>query len=142
MVKNSQTVPKLSGSEEVADYIENVMAEFEAADDNKKMEIIITQKWISNFGNGFESYNDYRRTGYPKLFDPTDPLIAPGGRATPKSDNGGDPDRDSEVSPPVRVSCSVGYPMSLPWPVSELETNTNAPAQKTNLPAQKVFWME
>ncbi len=36
---------------------------------------IITQKWIAWCGNGYEAYNDYRRTGYPRLqpvanFDP------------------------------------------------------------------------
>lgn len=28
---------------------------------------IITQKWIALFGNGYESWNDYRRTGFPNL---------------------------------------------------------------------------
>ncbi|WP_375418260.1 SusD/RagB family nutrient-binding outer membrane lipoprotein [uncultured Hymenobacter sp.] len=28
---------------------------------------IITQKWIAWCGNGYEPYNDYRRTGYPQL---------------------------------------------------------------------------
>ncbi|QNP50866.1 SusD/RagB family nutrient-binding outer membrane lipoprotein [Hymenobacter qilianensis] len=28
---------------------------------------IITQKWIALFGNGYEAWNDYRRTGFPRL---------------------------------------------------------------------------
>ena len=28
---------------------------------------IMTQKWIAWVGNGYEAYNDYRRTGYPRL---------------------------------------------------------------------------
>lgn len=28
---------------------------------------IITQKWIALLGNGYEAWNDYRRTGYPRL---------------------------------------------------------------------------
>jgi hypothetical protein len=28
---------------------------------------IIAQKWIALFGNGYESWNDYRRTGFPRL---------------------------------------------------------------------------
>ncbi|MCL1933404.1 MAG: SusD/RagB family nutrient-binding outer membrane lipoprotein [Candidatus Azobacteroides sp.] len=140
LVGNTQTVPKVATATATTTYIDNVMAEFNAADNNKKMEIIITQKWISEFGNGFEAYNDYRRTGYPILFDPNNPQMAPGGYATPKSDNGGDPGRDTGVSPAVKVSCSRGYPMSLPWPNDELEPNTNAPAQKSNLPEYKVFW--
>jgi hypothetical protein len=33
----------------------------------------MTQKWIAMYGNGVESYNDFRRTGLPQLED----LIAP-----------------------------------------------------------------
>jgi len=28
---------------------------------------LITQKWIALLGNGYESWNDYRRTGFPRL---------------------------------------------------------------------------
>lgn len=28
---------------------------------------IVTQKWISLLGNGYEAWNDYRRTGFPRL---------------------------------------------------------------------------
>lgn len=39
----------------------------EAGTTDEKVKRIIDQKWISNyFLNHFESYNDYRRTGYPK----------------------------------------------------------------------------
>lgn len=34
---------------------------------------IITQKWIAWTGNGYEAYNDYRRTGYPRLALVTNP---------------------------------------------------------------------
>lgn len=34
----------------------------------KKLEKIITQKYIAGFPNSFEAWNDLRRTGYPKLF--------------------------------------------------------------------------
>lgn len=33
----------------------------------QKVNQIITQKWIAWCGNGYEAYNDYRRTGYPNL---------------------------------------------------------------------------
>lgn len=32
-----------------------------------KVNQIITQKWIAWCGNGYEAFNDYRRTGYPRL---------------------------------------------------------------------------
>ena len=34
----------------------------------KKLERIITQKWISMFPDGQEAWSEFRRTGYPKLF--------------------------------------------------------------------------
>jgi len=39
-----------------------------ATSDAQKLEAIITQKWIAlNFVNSDQSWNDYRRTGYPKV---------------------------------------------------------------------------
>ena len=51
--------------------------------DDKKMQVIMTQKWIQSFGNGVEAYNDYRRTGYPILWDPSNNNMAPNGFAQP-----------------------------------------------------------
>jgi hypothetical protein len=40
-----------------------------SATNEKKLERIITQKWIANFpSGGWEAWTDYRRTGYPRLF--------------------------------------------------------------------------
>jgi hypothetical protein len=35
---------------------------------DKKLERVITQKWISMFPDGQEAWSEFRRTGYPKLF--------------------------------------------------------------------------
>lgn len=35
----------------------------------KKLERIMTQKWIAMFPNGQEAWSEIRRTGYPKVFD-------------------------------------------------------------------------
>lgn len=40
----------------------------DAATDEKKLERLITQKWIAVFPNGAEAWAEYRRTGYPKQF--------------------------------------------------------------------------
>ena len=40
----------------------------ESGTDEKKLERIITQKWIAIFPNGNEAWAEYRRTGYPKQF--------------------------------------------------------------------------
>jgi hypothetical protein len=39
-----------------------------AAENEVKLQKIITQKWIANFPEGQEAWSEYRRTGYPKLF--------------------------------------------------------------------------
>ena len=110
------------------------MAEYDA-NVSKQLQIIMTQKWISSFGSAVDAYTDYRRTGFPILFDPNNPLMAPGGYAIPPVN--GNPLIDPQA--PVPVSLNMAYPLSLPWPSAELTSNSSAPAQKQ--PAtDKVFW--
>jgi hypothetical protein len=40
----------------------------EGDDFEKKLERIVTQKWISMYPDGQEAWSEFRRTGYPKLF--------------------------------------------------------------------------
>jgi hypothetical protein len=40
----------------------------ESLGDDKKLEKIITQKWIAGFPEGQEAWSEFRRTTYPKLF--------------------------------------------------------------------------
>ncbi|PKA99993.1 SusD/RagB-like outer membrane lipoprotein [Flavobacteriaceae bacterium MAR_2009_75] len=47
--------------------ITNTIAWDEAADNETKLEKIITQKWIAAYTNEMEAWVDFRRTGYPKL---------------------------------------------------------------------------
>ncbi len=95
----------------------------------------MTQKWLSSVGSSVDQYTDYRRTGYPVLFDPSNPAMAPGGRVQPPLD--GNPFVNPQLSVPVTLS--VLYPQSLPWSQAELDLNGNAPAQK--LPGTyKIFW--
>ena len=46
----------------------------DSASDEKKLERIITQKWIAGYPNGLEGWSDFRRTGYPYLFPPKNNL--------------------------------------------------------------------
>ncbi len=41
----------------------------EAATAEQKLEKIITQKWIAVFPEGTEAWSEFRRTGYPKLYN-------------------------------------------------------------------------
>lgn len=44
----------------------NVLADWDATPENRKIEAIITQKWAANgFINNYEAWVEYRRTGYP-----------------------------------------------------------------------------
>lgn len=133
----NQTVPKLAGTDEANDFIDAVVNLFESSSADKQMEIIMTQKWISNFGgNAVDCYNDYRRTKYPLIFDPNNAEMAPDHFFKPPV-NG---NIELDVAPLIPVITSRSYPVSLPWSQRELELNKNAPDQKT--PASfKVFWM-
>ncbi len=99
---------------DIKTYVDKVMALYTAGNADKKLEHILTQKWIANFGYGVESYNDIRRTGYPRPFDPT-------------TDNN-----------PFTV-LSRNYVQSLPYSVTDLQINPNAPAPR-NIATDKVFW--
>lgn len=120
-------IPTLTGSTEVDDFIANIEAEFTAASPEKKLEIIMTQKWVATYGDQMDQYNDYRRTGYPVLADPT---------ATNEYqlDNGdGFPLLDSDTT------LNNPFNRTYFWPDNELNLNENAPAQKT-IATYRVFW--
>lgn len=55
-------------------FAEAAAQKFDAASANDKLAVLITQKYIAQFGNGMEAYNDYRRTGWPALRPPLSPL--------------------------------------------------------------------
>jgi hypothetical protein len=133
-VKPNQTVPALVGTAATA-YITSIIALYDAGTTAKKLEYIMTQKWLSSMGCNVDQYTDYRRTGYPILFDPTNPAMAPGGRAQPPLT--GNPLVNPQASVPVALS--KAFAESLPWSQSEKELNANAPAQK--VPENyKIFW--
>lgn len=138
LASKQQGVPKLSGSTAEAIYTAKVLAEYDLPTTTaaKKLEIIMTQKWIQSFGNSVDQYTDYRRTGYPILFDPRNPEMAPGGVLQPPLK--GDPTIAGNQAG-IPVSLSVNYPLSLPWSSLDLNVNKNAPAQK--IPSTyPVFW--
>jgi len=139
-VKPSQTVPSLIGTGLDTAYTRKVLTTYDAASADKKLEIIMTEKWISSYGSAVDQYTDYRRTTYPVLFDPRNAAMAPGGFVQPPIN--GDP---VNPNPPpqkaVPVKQSLAFPLSLPWSTSELEKNQAAPAQK-NPQTYKVFWQQ
>jgi Starch-binding associating with outer membrane len=120
-----QTVPAIATLAATTTYKAGVLAEFDAASAAKKMEIIMTQKWINRIENPVDNYTDYRRTKFPVLFAP-----APEGTVTSVTGP------DGKVTP---VSNDRKYPWSLPFSNTELQLNGNAPPQKVP-ESYKVFW--
>jgi len=84
-----------------------------------KIEAIITQKWIANNGfNGYESWSEFRRTGYPS-----------GNYTSLNSVRGA-----ALVQGPQAV-----FPVRLPYPQSEQNNNPNTP-KGTTLVGPRLFW--
>ena len=65
-------------------------------DNTHKINQIIRQKWMAWVGNGYEAWNDYRRTGYPRL------------------------------QPALNVSFTPNIPQRLLYPPSEVAANGDA----------------
>jgi hypothetical protein len=116
-------IAKEVGSPEIAEtaintYVTAVLTRYDAGDTEAKLEHIITQKWIASFGWGVDTYTDYRRTGFPVLYDGN-------------TDN---------LSYTIRTK---DFPFSFPWPTNNLSVNANAPFQKlASSPEAKPFWMK
>ncbi|PCH76602.1 MAG: hypothetical protein COB98_05755 [Flavobacteriaceae bacterium] len=61
-------VTKAAIDSDTAAYIKIVTTEYDAAaDDAEKLDIIVREYYLAAFGNGIETYNSHRRTGYPSL---------------------------------------------------------------------------
>jgi hypothetical protein len=95
-------------------YVNAVLAKYDAANDTGKLELILTEKWIASFGFSIDAYTDYRRTGFPVMYDPnTDDLPYTG--------------------------TSRQYPVSMAYNSQSLTLNQNAPEQK-NVTTDRIFW--
>jgi hypothetical protein len=121
----AQTVPAIATLAATATYKAGVLAAYDAGTAAKKLEYIMTEKWINRIENPVDNYTDYRRTKYPVLFAP-----APEGTVTSVTGP------DGKVTP---VSNDRKYPWSLPFSNNEIALNANAPAQKVP-ESYKVFW--
>jgi hypothetical protein len=120
-----QTVPAIATQTATTTYKAGVLAAYDAGTPAKKLEYIMTQKWINRIENPVDNYTDYRRTGYPVLFAP-----APEGSITSVTGP------DGKVTP---VSNDRKYPWSLPFSTGEIALNSSAPPQKVP-ESFKVFW--
>ncbi len=56
--------------EDIDEYVNFVLAEFDAADANGQLNVVIREYYIAAWGNGIEAYNMWRRTGLPDNMAP------------------------------------------------------------------------
>ncbi len=56
--------------EEIDAYVDLVLANYDAADDDGKLDVLMKEYFIALWGNGIEAYNMYRRTGKPNNMAP------------------------------------------------------------------------
>ncbi len=125
---STQTIPTVADTMEASDFIDNIITEFDAASADKKLEIIMTQKWVASFGDPIDEYTDYRRTGFPILANPL------GTSPEYQLDNG-----DAWPLDDTQTTLGNPFQISLHWPSTEINNNSNSPAQKD--PATyKIFW--
>ena len=125
------TAPKLEG-DAVTDFIDAVLAKYDAANDNRKMEIVMTQKWIANFYNPIEAYNDIRRTGYPVLFKGDAENLAWSPYA-----------QEVEATPGLvsfELVNLLDFPRILYYPQSETTVNPNITNKGRIVSSKNVFW--
>ncbi|RZK47143.1 MAG: SusD/RagB family nutrient-binding outer membrane lipoprotein [Pedobacter sp.] len=121
----SQSVPLIATLPATTAYKTGVLAAYDLASPAKKLEYIMTEKWINRIENPIDNYTDYRRTGYPVLF-------APAPEGTVRNVTG----PDGKITP---VSNDRKFPWSLPFSTGEIGLNQNAPPQKVP-ETFKVFW--
>ena len=104
----------LISNADVNTYINEVLAIYDAGDDDKKLEVIMTEKWIQEFGFAIDAYSDIRRTGYPQVCDPAQDLN----------------EYSIQTNP---------YPVSLYYSANDITNNRNSPGQRNTF-LDKVFW--
>lgn len=132
VVKASDPKVELISAETTTTFVDEVLAKYDAADNDKKLEIVMTQKWIANFYNPIESYNDIRRTGYPTLFKGDENNMA----WTPYA---------QEVSPAMSLtsyplSSLLDYPRIMWYPQNEIDANPNISNSGRVVSKKTVFW--
>lgn len=55
---------------EVSSFVTTKLSEFNAASATSQWDVLGEQYFVSHYGNGVETYNFYRRTGYPSTLQP------------------------------------------------------------------------
>jgi len=113
-------------------FVNAVLAKYDAATAAGKLEIVMTQKWIANFYNPVESYNDIRRTGFPVLFTGDENNMA----WTPYA-------QTVEATPTLtsyNLVTILKYPRIMYYPQGEITLNPNITNDGRIVSNKTVFW--
>ncbi len=86
-------------SDDVDAYVGEVLAAYDAADDQGKLDIVLEEYYIASYGNSTEAYNGYRRTGFP-----------------------------SSLQVPIEVT-GAPFPRTFAYPTDAINNNTNLSAR-------------
>ncbi|MDR0667733.1 MAG: SusD/RagB family nutrient-binding outer membrane lipoprotein [Prevotellaceae bacterium] len=94
---------------------------------NARLEKIITQKWLANYPLGFETWNDFRRTSYPRIMPSVNNLSS--------VSSGGIVNNPTSINPnSTSPTTAIRLVRRLPYPVSEYNGNpANVGAAVANL---------
>lgn len=122
----------LISSADAQTFVEKVSNEYDAASAEGKLEIVMTEKWIANFYNPIEAYNDIRRTGYPKLFKGDENNMA----WTPYAQT----IEATRGLSSFELVTILDYPRILWYPQNEVDTNPNVSNSTRNVAVKTVFW--
>ncbi len=117
-------------------FINNIMTQYDRATDEKKMEIVMTQKWIANIYNPVEAYSDIRRTGYPVLFAGNEERMA----YSPFDHTTAATDLSAEGCAELPIVKVADYPRVLWYPQDECDVNPNITNSGRNITLSNVFW--
>lgn len=127
--KGSATVPVIS-ADQIKTFTDKVLAKYDAATEAGKLRIVMTQKWIANFGNPVEAYADLRRTGYPIIPASAQYAISPY-----KSD------KVPAIGPAnISLKGMNSFPRAMWYPTSEVTRNPNATNEGRDLSKPILFW--
>ena len=122
--------------EDASMFINNVMQQYDRANDERKMEIVMTQKWIANFYNPVEAYSDIRRTGYPVLLTGNEERMA----YSPFDHTEAATDLTAEGGAELPLVKIADYPRVLWYPQDECDVNPNITNKDRNITVSNVFW--
>ena len=122
--------------EDASMFIQNVMQQYDRANDERKMEIVMTQKWIANFYNPVEAYSDIRRTGYPVLLTGNEERMA----YSPFDHTEAATDLTAEGGAELPLVKIADYPRVLWYPQDECNVNPNITNKDRNITVSNVFW--